>query len=317
MDIKALFEYIESLRVRPDVKVKLNKWDTDYDHKMVTKEEGALLLEEGVKRLSEMQDMLYAHNQYSMLLVFQAMDAAGKDSAIKHIMSGLNPQGVRVTSYKTPSTTELDHGYLWRHYTQIPARGEIGIFNRSHYENVLVTRVHPEYILAENNPEVSSIRDIDDQFWKRRFRQINGFEKTLHENGTIVLKFFLHVSKAEQKKRFLERIEDPEKNWKFSSADLKERAHWDEYMKAYEDMLSHCSLDHAPWFVIPADDKWFARLSIAAIIFRQFQKLKFSYPELDAKGKKELEMAKKMLLAEDPGKKGKTKKVEGGRKKKK
>jgi PPK2 family polyphosphate:nucleotide phosphotransferase len=315
MDLKSLFDFIESLRVKPDEKVKLSKWDTDYDHKMVTKEEGVLLLEQGVKRLSQMQDMLYAHDQYSMLLVFQAMDAAGKDSAIKHIMSGLNPQGVRVTSYKTPSSTELDHGYLWRHYTQIPARGEIGIFNRSHYENVLVTRVHPEYILAENNPDISSIRDIDDQFWKKRFKQINGFEKTLHENGTIVLKFFLHVSKAEQKKRFLERIEDPEKNWKFSSADLKERARWDDYMKAYEDMLSHCSHDHAPWFVIPADDKWFARLSIAAIIYKQFQKLKFSYPELDAKGKKELELAKKMLLAEEPIKKGGSKKVEGGTKK--
>lgn len=308
MDIKALFEYIESLRVKPDQKVKLSKLETDYDHKMVTKEEAGRLLEEGVKRLSQMQDMLYAHNQYSMLLVFQAMDAAGKDSAIKHIMSGLNPQGVRVTSYKTPSSTELDHGYLWRHYTQLPARGEIGIFNRSHYENVLVTRVHPEYILAENNPDINSIKDIDDQFWKRRFKQINGFEKTLHENGTIVLKFFLHVSKAEQKKRFLERIEDPEKNWKFSAADIKERAHWDDYMKAYEDMLSNCSHDHAPWFVIPADDKWFARLSIAAIIFKQFQKLKFSYPELDAKGKKELELAKKMLLAEEPSRKGGKKK---------
>jgi PPK2 family polyphosphate:nucleotide phosphotransferase len=299
MDVKGLFRYIESLRVKPGEKVKLRKWDTDYDHKMVTREEGSLLLEEGVKQLSQMQDMLYAHNQYSMLIVFQAMDAAGKDSAIKHIMSGLNPQGVRVTSYKTPSSTELDHGYLWRHYTQIPARGEIGIFNRSHYENVLVTRVHPEYILSENNPGISSIKDINSKFWKRRFDQINSFEKTLHENGTIVLKFFLHVSKEEQKKRFLERIDDPEKNWKFSSADLKERAHWDDYMKAYEEMLAACSKENAPWFVIPADDKWFARLSIAAIIYRQFQKLKFSYPELDAKGKKDLELARKMLIAEN------------------
>lgn len=305
MDIKGLFRYIESLRVKPGKRVRLDRWDTDYDHKMLTKEEGAKLLEEGVKRLSQMQDVLYAHNQYSMLIVFQAMDAAGKDSAIKHIMSGLNPQGVKVTSYKTPSSTELDHGYLWRHYIQVPARGEISIFNRSHYENILVTRVHPEYILAENNPEINSIKDIDASFWKRRFKQINGFEQTLTENGTIVLKFFLHVSKKEQKKRFLERIEDPEKNWKFSSADLKERALWDKYMAAYEDMLEHCSTDQAPWFVIPADDKWFARISIAAIIFQQFQKLKFSYPELDAKGKADLALAKKMLLAEENGRKKK------------
>lgn len=305
MDIKGLFRYIESLRVKPGKRVRLDRWDTDYDHKMLTKEEGAKLLEEGVKRLSQMQDMLYAHNQYSMLIVFQAMDAAGKDSAIKHIMSGLNPQGVKVTSYKTPSSTELDHGYLWRHYIQVPARGEISIFNRSHYENILVTRVHTEYILAENNPEINSIKDIDASFWKRRFKQINGFEQTLTENGTIVLKFFLHVSKKEQKKRFLERIEDPEKNWKFSSADLKERALWDKYMAAYEDMLEHCSTDQAPWFVIPADDKWFARISIAAIIFQQFQKLKFSYPELDAKGKADLALAKKMLLAEENGRKKK------------
>ena len=310
MDIKGLFKYVETLRVKPGARVDLRKWDTDYDHKMLTKEEGEVLLNEGVKRLSQMQDMLYAHNQYRMLIVFQAMDAAGKDSAIKHIMSGLNPQGVNVTSYKTPSSTELDHGYLWRHYVKIPARGEIGIFNRSHYENVLVTRVHPEYILAENNPGIETVKDIDEKFWKQRFRQINNFEKTLNENGTIVLKFFLHVSKEEQKKRFLERIDDPEKNWKFSVGDLKERARWDDYMTAYEDMLEHCSTDFAPWFVIPADDKWFARIAIAAIIYKHFQKLEFSYPELDAKGKKELELAKKMLLAEEV-KKGGNKKGKG------
>jgi PPK2 family polyphosphate:nucleotide phosphotransferase len=308
MDIKGLFKYIESLRVKTGEKVNLSKWDTDYDHKMLSKEEGGEVLQEGVKRLSQMQDMLYAHNQYSMLIIFQAMDAAGKDSAIKHIMSGLNPQGVKVTSFKTPSTTELDHGYLWRHYLEIPARGEISIFNRSHYENVLVTRVHPEYILGENNPGVSSVKDIDDAFWNRRYKQINSFEKTLNENGTIVLKFFLHVSKDEQKKRFLERIDDPEKNWKFSAADLKERSCWDDYMNAYEEMLGKCSQDNAPWFVIPADDKWFARLSIAAIIYKQFQKLNFSYPVLDAKSRKELAQAKVQLLAEKPGKAAKSKK---------
>jgi len=298
MDVKGLFKYVESLRVRPGKKVKLRKWDTDHDHKMITKEEGELLLKEGVKQLSEMQDMLYAHNQYSMLIVFQAMDAAGKDSAIKHVMSGLNPQGVAVTSYKTPSSTELDHGYLWRHYIRIPPRGEIGIFNRSHYENVLVTRVHPEYILNENDPSVSSVDDIDQKFWQRRFKQINGFEKTLHENGTIILKFYLHLSKDEQKKRFLERIDDPKKNWKFSVGDLKERARWDDYMMAYEDMLSNCSFDHAPWYVIPADDKWFARIAIAAVIHKHFQKLDFRYPVLDEAGRSELAAARKTLMAE-------------------
>ena len=278
--------------------MNLSKWDTDYDHKMLSKEEGEEVLEEGINRLSQLQDMLYAHNQYSLLIVFQAMDAAGKDSAIKHIISGLNPQGVKVTSYKTPSSTELDHNYLWRHYLQIPARGEVSIFNRSHYENVLVTRVHPEYILNENNPGITSVDDIDDAFWNRRYKQINNFEKTLVENGTIVLKFFLHVSKDEQKKRFLDRIDDPEKNWKFSVDDLKEREHWDDYMNAYEQMLSKCSQNQAPWFIIPADDKWFARLSIAAIIYKQFQKLKFNYPTLDANSKKALAAAKEKLMAE-------------------
>lgn len=303
----AFFQYLETLRVKPGKRVSLKKFNTDYDHKMMTKEEGELLLDEGIKQLSELQDKLYAHNQYSMLIVMQAMDAAGKDSAIKHIMSGLNPQGVNVTSYKTPSSTELDHGYLWRHYTRLPARGEIGIFNRSHYENVLVTRVHPEYILNENNPGIESVDDIDEVFWEQRFKQINRFEKTLHENGTLVLKFFLHVSKEEQKKRFLERIDDPEKNWKFSINDLKERARWDDYMFAYEEMLTHCSKSDAPWFVIPADDKWFARVCIAGIIYRQFEKLNFSYPAVDARAKAELETARQMLMNEGLENKGQKK----------
>jgi len=298
MSVQQLLDYIDSLRIRQGKKVNLRKFDTDYDHKMMTKEEGEKLLEEGIRQLSELQDMLFAHDQYSVLLVFQAMDAAGKDSAIKHVMSGLNPAGVRVTSYKAPSTTELDHGYLWRHYTELPRRGEIGIFNRSHYENVLVTRVHPELILNENIPGISSVDDIDEKFWRKRFKQINRFEKTLVENGTIVLKFFLHVSKEEQKKRFLERIDDPEKNWKFSMGDLKERALWEDYLDAYEQMLANCSFSYAPWFVIPADDKWFARVSIAAIIHREFQKLELSYPQLDDVGKKELAMAKRLLLSE-------------------
>jgi PPK2 family polyphosphate:nucleotide phosphotransferase len=303
MDNRAKFKFLESLRVKPGKKVNLKKFHTDFDQKTMTKDEGEVLLQQGVKLLSDMQDKLYAHNQYSILIIFQAMDAAGKDSAIKHIMSGLNPQGVKVTSYKAPSTTELDHHYLWRHYTQIPARGEIGIFNRSHYENVLVTRVHPEFILKENNPHIVSVKDISGKFWLRRFEQINRFERNLVENGTIVLKFFLHVSKEEQRRRLLARIDDPEKNWKFEVNDLKERGYWDQYMKAYEDMLEHCSPEHAPWFVIPADDKWFARLCIADVICKEFDKLRFDYPKVDAAGRKALEQARKMLEAEAPVKK--------------
>jgi PPK2 family polyphosphate:nucleotide phosphotransferase len=298
MSVKSIFNYIKQLQVKAGSKVNLKKFDTDFDHKMVTKEEGAEILDRGIKQLAELQDKLYAHNEYSMLIVFQAMDAAGKDSSIKHIMSGLNPQGVRVSSFKTPSTTELDHDYFWRHYKELPARGEIGIFNRSHYENVLVTRVHPEYILNENLPGIDSLKDIDDELWEQRYKQINRFEKNVNENGTIILKFFLHVSKKEQKKRFLERIDDPSKNWKFSLADLKERNCWDNYMKAYEEMLSATSQPDAPWFVIPADDKWFARLAIASIIYREFEKMKFSYPVIDKAAKAELQKAKQQLMAE-------------------
>ena len=298
MSVNSIFNYIKQLQVKAGSKVNLKKYDTDINQKMVTKEEGAEILERGIKQLAEMQDKLYAHNEYSMLIVFQAMDAAGKDSSIKHIMSGLNPQGVKVSSFKTPSTTELDHDYFWRHYKELPARGEIGIFNRSHYENVLVTRVHPEYILSENLPAINSLKDIDQNFWQQRYKQINRFEKNINENGTIILKFFLHVSKKEQKKRFLERIDDPAKNWKFSSADLKERDCWDKYMKAYEEMLSATSQADAPWFVIPADDKWFARLAIAAIIYREFDKMKFSYPVIDKAAKADLQKAKQLLMAE-------------------
>lgn len=245
-----------------------------------------------------MQDKLYAHDQYSVLIVLQAMDAAGKDGAIKHVMSGLNPQGVKVASFKTPSKNELDHDYFWRHNLALPSRGEIGIFNRSHYENVLVTRVHPEYILNENLPHVKSVKDIDKKFWEKRYKQIRRFENNLVENGTIILKFFLHVSRNEQKKRFIERIDNPAKNWKFSLADAQERQHWDKYMDAYSEMLSATSQKHAPWFVLPADDKWFTRLCIAAIIYFQFERLKLRYPIVSKEQKAKLQEAKKQLLSE-------------------
>lgn len=296
---KAFQKYLETLKVKEGRKISLTKdFETDYDHKMVDKAEGVRILQEGIENLAILQDKLYAHNQYSVLIVLQAMDAAGKDGIIKHVMSGLNPTGVKVSSFKAPSKQELDHDYFWRHALELPSRGEIGIFNRSHYENVLVTRVHPEYILQENLPHIESLKDIDKSFWKERYMQINRWEKNLSENGTIILKFFLHVSKDEQKKRFLDRINDKEKNWKFSVADAAERKHWDDYMKAYEEMLSATSTDYAPWYVLPADDKWFTRLCLGAIIFFEFEKLGLSYPVVSADQIKKLQAVKQELLAE-------------------
>lgn len=302
MNHLAFQSYLDSLRVQPQQKVSLKKdFLTDYDYKSMSKEEGEQLLAEGIQNLSLMQDKLYAHNRHSILIVLQAMDAAGKDGAIKHVMSGLNPQGVKVTSFKTPSKEELDHDYIWRHYKALPGRGEIGIFNRSHYENVLVTRVHPEYILSENLPGIDKPEDITPAFWEKRFKQINRFEKNLAQNGTLILKFFLHVSKKEQKKRFLERIDDPSKNWKFSSADVEERQFWNQYMEAYEDMLSATSKEFAPWFVLPADDKWFTRLCLAAIISREFDKLDPTYPIVSDAEKAQLQMMREKLLQESNG----------------
>jgi PPK2 family polyphosphate:nucleotide phosphotransferase len=300
---KAFQKYLETLKVKEGRKFSLTKdFDTDYDHKTLTKEEGEKRLQEGIQNLAILQDKLYAHNQYSVLIVLQAMDAAGKDGIIKHVLSGLNPTGVKVASFKSPSKEELDHDYFWRHAKALPSRGEIGIFNRSHYENVLVTRVHPEFVLNENLPHINSAKDVDSAFWKERYKQINRWEKNLTENGTIILKFFLHVSKDEQKKRFLDRINDKEKNWKFSVADAAERKHWDKYMEAYEEMLSATSTEHAPWYVLPADDKWFTRLCLGAVIFFEFEKLGLSYPVVSAEQIKQLQLVKQELLAEDKGK---------------
>jgi PPK2 family polyphosphate:nucleotide phosphotransferase len=259
------------------------------------------MLESSRKHLAEVQDKLYAHNRYSVLIILQAMDAAGKDGAVKHIMSGFNPLGVKVYSFKAPNSAELDHYYLWRHQLALPAHGEIAIHNRSHYENVLVTKVHPEWILNENIPGIETVKKIDEDFWDMRYKQIRRFEKNLTENGTVIMKFFLHVSKKEQKKRFLERIDDPSKNWKFSLSDLKERAFWDDYQKAYEKALFETATDSAPWFIIPADDKWYARLAIAEIISKEFSRLDASYPTVSPAQKEELQKAKVQLLAEDGG----------------
>ena len=290
--------YSDKFKVGHNKEIKLKDWLTDDNERPVTRAEGEELLKTDILKLSELQEKLYASNRYSVLIVIQAMDAAGKDSVIKHVMSGLNPQGVIVTPFKTPSHQELEHDYLWRHYIAQPARGMVGIFNRSHYENVLVTKVHPEYILNENLPGIKSVSDIDKSFWEKRYRQINHFERILVDNGTVILKFFLHVSKKEQKKRFLERINDPTKNWKFSAADIKERGLWKEYRKAYEDMLENTSNLLAPWCIVPADDKWFTRLVFANIIVNELSRLDLNYPQLNDQQKKDLENSKKLLTGE-------------------
>lgn len=248
--------------------------------------------------MESLQEQLYAANKYSLLIVFQAMDAAGKDSAIKHTMSGLNPQGCQVYSFKQPSAEELDHDFLWRHSKAMPERGRVGIHNRSHYENVLVCKVHPEFVLNERIASISKVEDIDDAFWKDRYESIRNFEKHLCDNGTVIIKFFLNVSKEEQKERFLERIDDPLKHWKFSSVDLKERKLWTEYMLAYEQAISETALDHAPWYIIPADKKWFTRIAISKIIIDTLKSLKLDVPELSKEEKAKLEESKTMLMSE-------------------
>lgn len=287
---------MKSFEVTPGESISLKEFNTDMKAKPVSKPEADALLEDGKVHLASMQEKLYAHNRYGVLIIFQAMDAAGKDSAVKHVMSGFNPLGVKVYSFKAPNSSELDHDYFWRHYLALPARGEIAIHNRSHYENVLVTRVHPEYILNEHLPGIHTVEDINEKFWKKRFNQINRFEKNLSENGTIILKFFLHVSKKEQKKRFLERIDDPAKNWKFSSADLKERGFWGDYQRAYEEAISATAQTYAPWFIVPADDKWYTRFVIANILYKKLEELDISFPVLGEKQRAALQQAKEALL---------------------
>ena len=290
------FVEIKKFKVKPGKAIHLKGYSTDYEGKTLTKSQSQSLLEVGRQHLAEVQEKLYAQNQYSVLIILQAMDAAGKDSAVKHIMSGFNPLGVKVYSFKAPTVHELDHHYLWRHAVALPGRGEIAIHNRSHYENVLVTRVHPEYILREHIPGIDSVKKINEKFWSRRFRQIKRFEKNISQNGTIILKFFLHLSKEEQKKRLLERVNEKEKNWKFSLGDLKERDHWDEYQFAYEQAIGATSTSYAPWYVIPADDKWYARLAIAGIIYQQFKALKINYPVMTEAQKAELIQGKELLM---------------------
>ena len=249
-------------------------------------------LQMGVEALAELQEMLYAQDRWAVLLIFQAMDAAGKDSAIKHVMSGVNPQGCQVYSFKAPSSEDLDHDYLWRCMKRLPERGRIGIFNRSYYEETLVVRVHPELLAKQKLPPELVTKNI----WEERFKDIQNLERYLIRNGVVICKFFLHVSKEEQKKRFLERLDNPEKHWKFSAADVREREHWDDYMAAYEDMICHTATKEAPWYVVPADNKWFTRVVVAAAIIDTLWSLDLHFPKVDESKRKELAAAREVLL---------------------
>ncbi len=282
---------LKHIMVPPGHKISLRKdYDPEFTAGFKDKKDARKKLEQNIAELAEYQDILYAQDTYALLLIFQAMDAAGKDGAIKHVMSGVNPQGCQVYSFKSPSADELDHDYLWRTNKVMPERGRIGIFNRSYYEEVLVVRVHPELLDHQKIPP--SARE---NIWKRRYEQINNMEKYLSENGVVILKFFLNVSKEEQKKRFLERIDRPEKNWKFSTADAKERAFWDDYQNAYEDCLNRTSTEWAPWFVVPADNKWFTRLTVSEIVVRTLKRLNLRYPEVSEERRQELLEIRKLL----------------------
>lgn len=290
--------HTEEYKIKKGKQLKISRLPTSSDHKKP--EEFALteMLNDDAGKLSDLQYKLYAENRKALLVILQGMDSSGKDSIIKYLVGGLNPQGVLIHSFKHPSTTEQNHDYLWRHYLYFPEQGQIGIFNRSHYENVLISKVHPEIVLAERIPGIKHLKQIDDKFWKARYRQINDFEKIITETGTDVLKFFLHISKEEQAERFLDRIEQKEKHWKFSSADIIERKHWDEYQQAYEDMLKQTHRRDAPWYVIPADQKWFARLLVGKIIIKKLENMNPSFPPLDKKEAEFMEKAKRDLLKE-------------------
>ena len=291
--IKRIKKFTKPFRVTDGKGFKLKRIDPadTLDLKSEDKPKAQEALKNGVELLAELQDKLYAQDRWSVLLIFQAMDAAGKDGAIKHVMSGINPQGCQVFSFKAPTSEELDHDFMWRCSKNLPERGRIGIFNRSYYEETLVVRVHEEILHNQKLPEKLVTKHI----WEERFQDIRNFEKYLTRNGTIIRKFFLHISKEEQKKRFLERIDNPEKNWKFSSADAKERGHWDEYMKAYEDMIRNTSTKDSPWYVVPADNKWFTRLVVAAAVIDTLASLELKYPEIEEVQLKELTEAKNLL----------------------
>ena len=275
-------------------KFRLKDYDTSDTGEVKNKEQSQKIIDDRAGLLSNLQEKLYAQDRWAVLLIFQAMDAAGKDGVIKHVMSGVNPQGCDVASFKTPSNEELNHDYLWRAHRCVPERGKIGIFNRSYYEEVLIVRVHPSNLQAQKLPEPLITKHI----WEQRYEDINAFEKYLGHNGVVVRKFFLHVSKKEQRKRFLERLEDSKKNWKFSLADVKERGYWKDYQEAYEEMIRKTATKHSPWYVIPADNKWYTQLIVASAIISALEELDLAFPDVDKEKKKELEIVRESLLRE-------------------
>ncbi|MBY0479074.1 MAG: polyphosphate kinase 2 family protein [Chitinophagaceae bacterium] len=290
---------LKKFKIKSGETVNLNLIETKGSHYFFKDEDEAKkLLIEDVKKMEQLQRKLFATGEKAILVIFQGMDTAGKDSCIRHIFSGVNPQGCSVTSFKQPTSSELSHDFMWRHYAALPPRGFITIFNRSYYENLLITRVHPELLLKEKIPSITNPETITDGFWKERFKTINAFEKQLTASGTTVLKFFLHISKGEQKKRLLQRIEDKDKNWKFEYGDLKERTYWHQYQNAYEDMLSHTSLHHAHWYAIPADEKWFSRVAISRILVKTMEDMNLSFPVIANDKKQLLQKASQKLKHE-------------------
>jgi PPK2 family polyphosphate:nucleotide phosphotransferase len=293
-DPRKLRDFASRFRIAKGAKFRLSDIDPADTANLESADSAEKFLEQGRQRLADLQEKLFAQDRYGVLLIFQAMDAAGKDGTIKHVMSGVDPQGVQVHSFKAPSNEELDHDFMWRAYCRTPERGRIGIFNRSYYEDVLVVRVHPEILAANKLPESLVTKKI----WEERFEDIAAFERYLARNGYLILKFHLHVSREEQKRRFLSRLEEPAKNWKFSAGDVKERASWNAYMAAYEDMIRNTAGEHAPWYVVPADHKWFTRMVVAAAIVDALDGLELALPKIDAAKRRELESAKRMLVRE-------------------
>ncbi|WP_374442283.1 polyphosphate kinase 2 family protein [Epilithonimonas sp.] len=283
------YNFSDEFLVKENAEFRIGKQNTSYKDK-IEKAVAKTLLEQEKDKLRKLQEKLYADGSQSLLIVLQAMDAAGKDSLIEHVFSGVNPQGCEVTSFKTPSSKEYQHDFLWRHYLALPEKGKIGIFNRSHYESVLVCKVHPEYNLSEK--VWKDTEQLDERFWENRYESIRNFEKHLANNGTKIIKIFLNVSKEEQKKRFLDRINEDDKNWKFSSADITERGFWKDYMKAYEEAISKTSTESAPWYVIPADQKWFSRVAAIQIIIDKLEEMNLQYPEVSEKEKNDFEASK-------------------------
>lgn len=288
---KKLFKLADEFRVSHGKSFRLKDFDPADTRGLHLKEQADELLQHSVLRMQEMQDRLYAQDQWALLLIFQAMDAAGKDGVIKHVMSGVNPQGCQVSSFKQPTQAELDHDFLWRTTLRLPARGDIGVFNRSYYEEVLVVRVHPEFLVKQRLPKKLNGKKI----WKERFEDIRSFEQHLARNGTVIRKFFLNVSREEQRRRFLARLDDPDKNWKFSEADVHERKYWDNYMEAYENMIRHTASPDAPWYVVPADHKWFMHIMVSAVMIATLESMNLAYPKVDKTHLQELQTARKSL----------------------